>query len=140
LLKYGLIPEFVGRLPIIATLQSLDEEALVKILKEPKNALVKQYQKLFEMDGVVLEFEDEALHLIAQKAIERKTGARGLRAILEDIMLNVMYDIPSRDDIEKCIITKDTIINNQEPILILTDGQKPRKALKKPKEKKETAS
>jgi ATP-dependent Clp protease ATP-binding subunit ClpX len=140
LLKYGLIPEFVGRLPIIATLQSLDEEALIKILKEPKNALVKQYQKLFEMDGVALEFEDEALTVIAKKAIERKTGARGLRAILEDIMLNVMYDIPSRDDIEKCIITKDTIIERQEPILIIADGQKPRKTVKKPKEKKETAS
>ena len=98
---------------------------MVKILKEPKNALVKQYQKLFEMDNVALEFEDEALRLIAHKAIERKTGARGLRAILEDIMLNVMYDIPSRDDIEKCIITKDTILNNQEPILILTDSQSP---------------
>jgi ATP-dependent Clp protease ATP-binding subunit ClpX len=140
LLKYGLIPEFVGRLPIIATLQSLDEEALIKILKEPKNALVKQYQKLFEMDGVTLEFEDEALNVIAKKAIERKTGARGLRAILEDIMLNVMYDIPSRDDIEKCIITKDTILNRQDPILIIADGQKPRKPVKKPKEKKETAS
>jgi len=140
LLKFGLIPEFVGRLPIIATLQSLDEEALIKILQEPKNALVKQYQKLFEMDGVTLEFEGEAMTVIAKKAIERKTGARGLRAILEDIMLNVMYDIPSRDDIEKCIITKDTIINRQEPILIIADGQKPRKAIKKPKEKKETAS
>ena len=140
LLKYGLIPEFVGRLPIIATLQSLDEEALIKILKEPKNALVKQYQKLFEMDGVILEFDDEALSIIAKRAIERKTGARGLRAILEDIMLNVMYDIPSRDDIEKCIITKDTILNQQEPMLIIADGQKPKKQTRKPKEKKETAS
>ncbi len=140
LLKYGLIPEFVGRLPIIATLQSLDEKALIKILKEPKNALVKQYQKLFEMDGVTLEIEDEALTAIAKKAIERKTGARGLRAILEDIMLNVMYDIPSRDDIEKCIITRDTILNQQDPILILSEGEKSRKALKKPKEKKESAS
>ncbi|MGI6140225.1 MAG: ATP-dependent Clp protease ATP-binding subunit ClpX [Caldicoprobacterales bacterium] len=140
LLKYGLIPEFVGRLPIIATLQSLDEEALVKILKEPKNALVKQYQKLFEMDGVALEFDEEALSIIAKRAIDRKTGARGLRAILEDIMLNVMYEIPSRDDIEKCIITKDTILNQQEPMLIIADGQKPKKQVRKPKEKKETAS
>ncbi|HHY83510.1 MAG TPA: ATP-dependent Clp protease ATP-binding subunit ClpX [Clostridiales bacterium] len=140
LLKYGLIPEFVGRLPIIATLQSLDEEALIRILKEPKNALVKQYQKLFEMDGVSLEFEDEALSVIARMAIERKTGARGLRAILEDIMLNVMYEIPSRDDIEKCIITRDTILNHQEPMLIIADGKKPRKQIKKSKEKKETAS
>ncbi len=140
LLKYGLIPEFVGRLPIIATLQSLDEKALIQILQEPKNALVKQYQKMLEMDGVTLEFEDGALNAIAKKAIERKTGARGLRAILEDIMLNVMYDIPSRDDIEKCIITSDTILSQQDPILILSEGEKPRKALKKPKEKKETAS
>ena len=140
LLKYGLIPEFVGRLPIIASLSSLDEDALVKILKEPKNALIKQYQKLFEMDGVTLEFEEDALSIIAKKAIERKTGARGLRAILEDIMLNVMYDIPSRDDIEKCIITKDTIINHTEPILVISDGQKPRKSVKKAKEKKESAS
>ncbi len=140
LLKYGLIPEFVGRLPIIATLDFLDEEALVRILKEPKNALVKQYQKLFEMDGVVLEFDDEALQVIAKMAIKRKTGARGLRAILEDIMLNVMYEIPSRDDIEKCIITKDTVLNKQEPMLIIMDGQKQKKQVRKPKTKKESAS
>jgi len=140
LLKYGLIPEFVGRLPIIVTLHSLDEQALIKILTEPKNALIKQYAKLFEMDGVTLEFEPEALELIAKKAIERKTGARGLRAILEDIMLNVMYEIPSRDDIDKCIITKDTVENHSEPILSIADAQKPRKALKKPKEKKESVS
>ena len=139
LLKYGLIPEFVGRLPIIATLDFLDEEALVRILKEPKNALVKQYQKLFEMDGVVLEFDDEALQVIAKMAIKRKTGARGLRAILEDIMLNVMYEIPSRDDIEKCIITKDTVLNKQEPMLIIMDGQKQKKQVRKPKTKKESA-
>jgi len=140
LLKYGLIPEFVGRLPIIVTLNALDEEALIKILKEPKNALVKQYQKLFEMDGVSLEFEDEALRLIAKKAIERKTGARGLRAILEDIMMDVMYEIPSRNDIEKCIITKETIENGSEPITILSDGQRNRKNLKKPKGKRESVS
>ena len=140
LLKYGLIPEFVGRLPIIATLDFLDEEALVRILKEPKNALVKQYQKLFEMDGVVLEFDDEALQVIAKMAIKRKTGARGLRAILEDIMLNVMYEIPSREDIEKCIITKDTVLNKQEPMLIIMDGQKQKKQVRKPKTKKESAS
>jgi len=140
LLKYGLIPEFVGRLPIIATLDFLDEKALIRILKEPKNALVKQYQKLFEMDGVALEFDDEALQVIAKMAIERKTGARGLRAILEDIMLNVMYEIPSRDDIEKCIITKDTILNKQEPMLIITDGQKQKKQVRKAKAKKESAS
>ena len=140
LLRYGLIPEFVGRLPIVATLDLLDEGALVKILTEPKNALIKQYQKLFELDGVSLEFEQEALRMIAQKAIERKTGARGLRSILEGIMLNVMYDIPSRDDVEKCIVTKDTVLNSADPILILTDGQKVKKASKKQKEKKESVS
>jgi ATP-dependent Clp protease ATP-binding subunit ClpX len=140
LLKYGLIPEFVGRLPVIVTLHALDEEALVKILKEPKNALVKQYQKLFEMDGVALEFEEEALRLIANQAIERKTGARGLRAILESIMLNVMFDIPSRDDIEKCIITRDTVLNHTEPILILSEEQRARKGAKKHKEKQESVS
>ncbi len=140
LLRYGLIPEFVGRLPIVATLDLLDEGALVKILTEPKNALIKQYQKLFELDGVALEFEQEALRMIAQKAIERKTGARGLRSILEGIMLNVMYDIPSRDDVEKCIVTKDTVLNSADPILILTDGQKVKKPSKKQKEKKESVS
>ncbi len=140
LLKYGLIPEFVGRLPVIVTLHSLDEAALIQILKEPKNALVKQYQKLFDMDGVALEFEEDALKIIAKKAVERKTGARGLRAILEDIMLNVMYDIPSREDVDKCVITKDTVENHTEPILTLSDGQKPRKSVKKPKEKRESVS
>lgn len=140
LLNYGLIPEFVGRLPIVATLQLLDEEALVRILTEPKNALVKQYQKLFKMDGATLEFEEEALKMIATRAIERKTGARGLRAILEGIMLNVMYDIPSRDDVEKCIVTKDTVLNNADPILILTDGHKAKQSSKKQKEKRESVS
>lgn len=140
LLRYGLIPEFVGRIPVVVTLNSLDEDALVQILKEPKNALVKQYQKLLEMDGVALEFEEEALKIIANRAVERKTGARGLRAILESIMLNVMYDIPSRDDVEKCIITKETVINNSDPILILSEGQRNRKGMKKPKDKRESVS
>ncbi|MFU0799164.1 MAG: ATP-dependent Clp protease ATP-binding subunit ClpX [Xylanivirga thermophila] len=140
LLKFGLIPEFVGRLPIIATLNQLNEEALVRILTEPKNALVKQYQKLFEMDDVVLEFEKEALLTIAHMAIERKTGARGLRAILEDTMLNVMYEIPSRDDVEKCIVTKDTVLNKSDPMLILVDGQKVKKTAKKSKTKRESVS
>ncbi|NMA95324.1 MAG: ATP-dependent Clp protease ATP-binding subunit ClpX [Clostridiales bacterium] len=140
LLSYGLIPEFVGRLPIMATLRTLDEDALVKILTQPKNALVKQYKKLFKMDGAILEFEDEALEIIATKAIERKTGARGLRSILESIMLNVMYDIPSRDDVEKCIVTKDTVLNDSDPILILTDGRKSKRTSRKPKEKKESVS
>jgi ATP-dependent Clp protease ATP-binding subunit ClpX len=124
LLKYGLIPEFVGRVPIIVTLNSLDEEALVNILTEPKNALVKQFLKMFELDGVHLEFETEALKTIAKLAIERKTGARGLRAIVEDIMLNTMFEIPSRTDVEKCIITKDAILNRTDPILILSEQQK----------------
>ena len=144
MLKYGLIPEFVGRLPIIVTLSSLDTEALVKILKEPKNALVKQYQKLFEMDNVDLEFQDEALEEIAKLALERKTGARGLRSILEDIMLNVMYEIPSREDIDKCVVSKETIAEHTQPELIyLEPGTK--KSLKKQskkggKPKRETAS
>ncbi len=124
LLKYGLIPEFVGRVPVIVTLDALDEEALVKILTEPKNALVKQYQKLFELDGVSLEFKDEALTAVAREAMRRKTGARGLRAILEDVMLNVMYDIPSRTDITKCVITKEVIEEKEEPILVTEDRKK----------------
>jgi len=124
LLKYGLIPEFVGRVPIIVTLDALDEEALVRILTEPKNALVKQYQKLFEMDGVELEFEREALITVAKEAIKRDTGARGLKAILEDIMLDVMYELPSRNDVAKCIITEDVIKKKKEPILILKDSGK----------------
>lgn len=119
LLRYGLIPEFVGRVPVIVTLEALDENALVRILSEPKNALVKQYQKLFEMDGVELEFEMDALVAIAEEAKKRDTGARGLKAIIEDIMLDVMYDIPSRDDIAKCIITSEVVNQRKPPILIL---------------------
>ena len=123
LLKYGLIPEFVGRLPIVVTLSSLDEEALVKILNEPKNALVKQYKKLFEMDNVELEFTDTALCEIAKEAISRKTGARGLRAILEELMKDIMFDIPSKEDIAKVIIDDDTM-KTKSPQLVLTDGEK----------------
>jgi len=122
LLRFGLIPEFIGRLPVIASLEQLDEEALIEILTKPKNALVKQYQKMLELDNVELEFEDEALHEIAKKAIERKTGARGLRSIIETIMLDVMFELPSRDDIAKCIITKDSVVNNKPPKLVLEDG------------------
>ncbi|WP_226583471.1 ATP-dependent protease ATP-binding subunit ClpX [Halobacillus litoralis] len=123
LLSYGLIPEFIGRLPVIGSLEQLDEEALVEILTKPKNALVKQYQKLFQIDHVELEMEEEALREIARLAIERKTGARGLRSIIEGIMLDVMYELPSRDDIEKCIITKETVTaKNGRPKLVLTDG------------------
>lgn len=122
LLRFGLIPEFIGRLPVIANLEQLDEEALVEILTKPKNALVKQYQKMLELDDVELEFEDDALVEIAKKAIERKTGARGLRSIIEGIMLELMFDLPSRDDVQKCIITKETVIENNPPKLILKDG------------------
>ncbi|AUS08393.1 ATP-dependent Clp protease ATP-binding subunit ClpX [Laceyella sacchari] len=122
LLKFGLIPEFVGRLPVISTLEPLDETALVRILTEPKNALVKQYQKLLEMDNVELEFEMEALEAIAQEAIKRKTGARGLRAIIESIMLDVMFELPSRDDVIKCVVTKETVIHGVSPKLMTKEG------------------
>ncbi len=121
LLKFGIIPEFIGRIPVIATLDLLDEEALVKILKEPKNSLVKQYKRLFELDEVELEFEDEALIAIAKQAIERNTGARGLRSIVEKIMMETMYEVPSRDDIKKVIVTKECVYSDKEPILIKKD-------------------
>ena len=142
LLKFGLIPEFVGRLPIVVTLQSLDKKALVQILTEPKNALVKQYQKLLEMDDVLLEIQDDALELIAEKAISRNTGARGLRAILEEIMLGVMYDIPSMNNVEKCIISKEVIENNTQPELIYNENRKSLKKAgsKKARVKKESVS
>lgn len=124
LLKYGLIPEFVGRLPVITSLEPLDEEALVRILTEPKNALVKQYQKLLEMDNVQLEFEAEALAAIAAEAIKRNTGARGLRAIIESIMLDVMFDVPSRTDVNHCLITKDVVANKITPTLTLAKNDK----------------
>ena len=117
LLKFGLIPEFVGRLPIIATLRELDKEALVKIVTEPKNALTKQYRKLLQLDGVDLEFDKEALNTIVEKAIERNTGARGLRSIIENIMRDIMFDIPSNPNIEKCIITKEAVEGKAPPIL-----------------------
>lgn len=122
LLRFGLIPEFIGRLPVIASLEQLDEAALIEILTKPKNALVKQYQKMLEIDEVQLDFEEGALQEIAKKAIERKTGARGLRSIIEGIMLDVMFDLPSRDDITKCIITKETVADNSVPKLVLEDG------------------
>ena len=145
LLKFGLIPEFIGRLPIVATLKDLDKEALIKILKEPKNALVKQYTKLFEIDGVELEFEDEALNAIVEKAIERKTGARGLRSIIEEIMRDIMFEIPSNPNIEKCIITKETVLNKAEPKIIENVNKNEQKEIKNKKRqmpqntKKETA-
>ena len=122
LLKFGLIPEFIGRLPVLASLEQLDEDALVQILTEPKNALTKQYEKMIELDNVQLEFEKDALYEIAKLAIERKTGARGLRSIIENVMLDVMFELPSRDDIAKCIITKETLTEKAHPKLLLEDG------------------
>ncbi len=118
LLKYGLIPEFVGRLPIVATLEDLDEEALIRVLKEPKNSLVKQYQKLFEFEKVKLKFTDGALAAIAREALKRETGARGLRAIMEDIMLDLMYELPSQQTIKECIISEDVIFKKEKPLLL----------------------
>ncbi len=118
LVKFGLIPEFVGRVPICVSLRGLDTEALVRILKEPKNALIKQYKKLFDMDGVELSFEDSAVESIAAKAFERKTGARGLRSIMEDILMDTMYEIPSDESIEECIITEDTVKEGNAPLTI----------------------
>src|SRR5688500_9839518 len=119
LLKFGLIPEFVGRLPVIATLTELGEDALVDILTEPKNALVKQYQKLFEFEDVRLRFSDGALRAVARQALGRKAGARGLRSILENVMLDLMYDIPSRDDVEECVISEEVIEQGSQPLLVL---------------------
>ena len=127
LLKFGLIPEFVGRIPVLATLDLLDEESLVRILTEPKNSLVKQYTKLFEYDGTKLEFEPEALSAIAKKAIDRNTGARGLRSIIEHSLMETMYEIPSLENVEKVIVTKECIENKDvKPSIIYMD---PRQAL-----------
>lgn len=130
LIKFGLIPEFVGRVPICVSLEGLDEEALTKVLTEPKNAILKQYKKLFELDGVELEFEDDAVSEIAHKAYEKKTGARGLRSILEGIMNDLMFEIPSDDSITKCVITKGAVTGEGAP-LIVRNNEKVRKNLKK---------
>ena len=121
IMKFGIIPEFAGRLPVVVTLNSLDKAALVKILTEPRNALVKQYQRFLEMDGVELEFEPAALEAIAEEALKRNAGARGLRSIIESIMRNVMYDVPSRDDVKKCIVTEATVREHCEPQMIVED-------------------
>ena len=133
LLKFGLIPEFIGRLPIIATLKELDKEALVKILVEPKNALIKQYQKLFQIDNVELIFEQEAIEAIVEKAIERKTGARGLRSIIEEIMRDIMYEIPSNPHIEKCTVTKNTVLEGAEPKILINEEKTVHKPIIKKK-------
>jgi len=124
LLKFGLIPEFIGRLPVISSVHSLDKQALVRILVEPKNALVKQYRKFFEFDGVELEFSDDALEAVADQAILRGTGARGLRAILEEVLLDVQYDLPSRDDVRRCVVTADVVLGGVNPTLVPRDRDK----------------
>ena len=124
LMKFGLIPEFIGRVPVVVTLDGLDVNALVSILKVPKNALVKQYRKLFHYDGVELSFEDDALTAIAEMAVERKTGARGLRSIVERVTMDVMYSIPSDDTVEECIVTKDAVLGKGRPILVHCDGSR----------------
>ncbi len=133
LLKFGLIPEFIGRLPIIATLRELDKKALVEIMTKPKNALVKQYKKLFDIDGVDLEFNEDALEAIVDKAIERKTGARGLRSIMEETMRDVMYEIPSNPKITKCIINKETVLENKKPEIIIDENKQEKKKKKNTK-------
>jgi ATP-dependent Clp protease ATP-binding subunit ClpX len=127
LTKFGLIPEFIGRLPLIAAVSKLDQAALVQILTEPKNALVKQYQKLFELDGVELEFTQDAIEAIADRAMERGTGARGLRAIIEEVLLHVMYDVPSRGDIAKVIVTRGVVLEDETPTLIPRDVEPKKK-------------
>ena len=137
LIKFGLIPEFVGRVPICVSLEGLDEEALVRIMKEPKNAIIKQYQKLFELDDVKLTFEDDAIVEVARRAYEKKTGARGLRSILEGVMNDMMFEIPSDDTIKECIVTKDAVNGTGEPIIIRKDSSDVKAiAVKKPKLKK----
>ena len=124
LLKFGLIPEFVGRLPVVVTLQQLDEQALMSILTQPKNALCKQYARLFELDGVDLSFDEEALRYIAHTAIQRKSGARGLRSVIEGILQDIMYDLPSREDVGKCVVTLEAAKKEAPPTLLFTDVPK----------------
>ena len=124
LLKFGLIPEFVGRLPVLATLEDLDEEALVTILSEPKNALVKQYQRLFELEDTDLTFTDDALKAIAKRAIERKTGARGLRSILEDILLDTMFDLPGMDSVTEVVVNEEAVNSDAAPLMIHEEADK----------------
>ncbi len=124
LIKYGMIPEFLGRLPVIATLHELNEDSLIRILKEPKNALIKQYQKLFEMEGVNLRFTDSALSAVSREAIKRKSGARGLRAIMESCMLDIMYELPSLENVKECVISEDVVLNKEDPILLFEQTKK----------------
>ena len=124
MIKYGLIPEFVGRMPIYATLQELDEKSLVKILKEPKNSLIKQYKRLFEFENVKLIFKDEAISEIANKAINKKTGARGLRSIIESLLLKTMFRLPTMDDVEEVIVNQAVVKNNSDPLIIHAKNKK----------------
>ena len=127
LLKFGMIPEFVGRLPVITSVHNLDREALVDILTEPKNALVKQYKRLFELDGVELEFTEDALEAVADQAILRGTGARGLRAIMEEVLLSVMYEVPRRKDVARVVITRDVVLEHVNPTLVPREKQPPKR-------------
>ena len=141
LLRFGLIPEMIGRLPVVVTLSNLNEEALIAILREPKNAITKQYKYLFEMDNVLLEFEEKALFTIAQLAIQRETGARGLRAIIENFMTDIMFEIPSSANIEKCVITEDTVLKKTPPVFIYNENRKPiTKSKPRPKVSSKSAS
>ena len=121
LLKFGLIPEFIGRLPVITTVSPLDKDALIRILTEPRNALVKQYHKLFELDSVELEFTEDAVEAVAEQALLRGTGARGLRAIMEEVLLNVMYEVPSRSDVARVVINREVVLKNVNPTLVPRD-------------------
>ncbi len=127
LMKFGLIPEFIGRLPVITTVSNLDTDALVRILTEPKNALVKQYERMFEIDGVELEFTDDAISSVADLAILRGTGARGLRAIMEEVLMPVMFDVPSREDVARVVITREVVLENVNPTLVPREKAAPRK-------------
>jgi ATP-dependent Clp protease ATP-binding subunit ClpX len=127
LLKFGMIPEFVGRVPVVVTLDALSEDDLVKILVEPKNSLVKQYQRIFALDGVALEFQEDSIRAVAREAVKRNTGARGLRSVLEERMLEVMYELPSRIDVTKCVVTKEVILNGSAPVLVTSERKQQRK-------------
>ncbi len=135
LLKYGLIPEFIGRLPVVVTLDNLDEEALIKILTEPKNALTKQYEYLFELDNVYLEFKEEALKAVAKQAVERETGARGLRSIMEEFINSIMYEIPTERNVEKCIITEDVVLHHKQPEYIYNYNRQPIQRIRQRKQR-----
>ena len=124
LIKFGLIPEFLGRLPVIATLDELGESSLIRILTEPKNALVKQFQHMFEIEGVNLRFTDSALSAVSTEALKRKSGARGLRAIMETSMLEIMYTLPSIENVKECVIGEDVVLNNEDPILLYEQTKK----------------